>query len=233
MWGPWLGGTWGIDATTVARRLGRPGAVALVATLLAAAAPAAPAGAASGKQCRQACRTTIAACAERARQFGDLARACRRAVVKRCRRQGTASCSEAQPICGDGVARAAEVCDGADLAGATCEALGYASGSLSCGEACRYDVGGCTGGIGASPVPRTCVEAGAGTVGCTAEIIEESPLSLFECLHASVSTCECCRDVFGEERCLDTLNPGDVCTSWNPPSSCLPYKFCSVVYAFL
>ena len=70
--------------------------------------------------------------------------------------------------CGDGVKVATEQCDGADLAGATCESLGYAAGTLGCGSTCSYDTSACTGGFLAtgqttcwggdvnSPVPIPC-----------------------------------------------------------------------------
>ena len=37
----------------------------------------------------------------------------------------------------------AEPCDGVDLAGSTCEQLGFIGGDLVCGENCRFDVRGC------------------------------------------------------------------------------------------
>ncbi len=46
--------------------------------------------------------------------------------------------------CGNGVLDDGEVCDGADLNGATCSSLGYESGSLSCTEDCQLDVWECT-----------------------------------------------------------------------------------------
>lgn len=61
---------------------------------------------------------------------------------------------EGQPpgTCGDGAATGAESCDGADLGGATCESLGYSSGSLACTSGCGYDVSGCV----AYPPPGSC-----------------------------------------------------------------------------
>lgn len=50
-------------------------------------------------------------------------------------------------VCGDGAAHGTEVCDGADLRGATCTSLGHASGTLGCAAACDgYDARGCDGG---------------------------------------------------------------------------------------
>jgi len=51
-----------------------------------------------------------------------------------------------KPICGDGAAKGKEECDGADLAGQTCQSLGFASGSLACNSDCSFDTSGCGGG---------------------------------------------------------------------------------------
>ena len=49
--------------------------------------------------------------------------------------------------CGDGVAGASEACDGADLKGASCQSLGYDSGTLGCAPDCTLlDESGCMGG---------------------------------------------------------------------------------------
>lgn len=45
--------------------------------------------------------------------------------------------------CGDGVVQELETCDGADLAGATCESEGFASGTLSCSPECKLVTAGC------------------------------------------------------------------------------------------
>ena len=53
--------------------------------------------------------------------------------------------------CGDGTIQeiGAEECDGADLAGKTCEGLGfYTGGTLTCGDDCHYDTSGCEGMCG-------------------------------------------------------------------------------------
>jgi hypothetical protein len=41
--------------------------------------------------------------------------------------------------CGDGDAASPEQCDGADLAGADCQAPGFAGGTLSCTSGCAYE----------------------------------------------------------------------------------------------
>lgn len=45
--------------------------------------------------------------------------------------------------CGNGALDGAERCDGANLGGATCQTLGFAEGTLSCGLDCRFDVSAC------------------------------------------------------------------------------------------
>ncbi len=65
--------------------------------------------------------------------------------------------------CGDAWVNAAagEQCEGDDLAGATCQALGYLVGTLACAPTCAFDVGGCASlpaapvlSLGFSPVKR-------------------------------------------------------------------------------
>ena len=51
-----------------------------------------------------------------------------------------------KPVCGDGVAKGKEQCDGGDLRGETCESLGYAPGALGCYPDCTFDLIGCVGG---------------------------------------------------------------------------------------
>ena len=47
--------------------------------------------------------------------------------------------------CGDGIANHGEACDGDDLSGLDCAAMGFAGGSLACDADCRVDASGCTG----------------------------------------------------------------------------------------
>jgi len=51
--------------------------------------------------------------------------------------------------CGNGVVDPDEDCDGLDLAGGTCEALGFDGGTLSCSGACSYDTSSCSDSPGA------------------------------------------------------------------------------------
>lgn len=51
-------------------------------------------------------------------------------------------------VCGNGIAEPGEVCDGGDLAGATCESAGHAPGTLACAATCDgYAIAGCDGGF--------------------------------------------------------------------------------------
>lgn len=50
---------------------------------------------------------------------------------------------EALPSCGDGQRNGGELCDGADLGGATCASQGFDLGVLACTANCTFDVGGC------------------------------------------------------------------------------------------
>src|SRR5437870_7277579 len=103
------------------------------------------------RQCAQHCGGLMGACARTATAlgFGDLARGCKKSVLKRCASQGAATCD-----CGDGTATADEACDGSDLKGATCESLHFASGTLACRADCRFDTTAC---VPPTPcMPPTC-----------------------------------------------------------------------------
>ncbi len=94
-------------------------------------------------ECIARCEGLISRCVTTARDigFGSLPRkACKKAVVRRCLLDGTGVCD---PVCDDGVHAAEEQCEGTDLGGATCESLGFASGTLVCRDTCRFDTDGC------------------------------------------------------------------------------------------
>ncbi len=55
----------------------------------------------------------------------------------------TTGCTEGAS-CGNGLREGTEECDGADMNGVTCVALGYAGGMLECTTACTRDTTGCT-----------------------------------------------------------------------------------------
>jgi len=46
-------------------------------------------------------------------------------------------------VCGNGVARGDEQCDGGDFRGATCTSLGYAGGAILCDDKCAFDTTNC------------------------------------------------------------------------------------------
>lgn len=49
--------------------------------------------------------------------------------------------------CGNGAVDFAEQCDGADLFGFSCEALGLGEGELSCSDVCLFDTSDCVGAL--------------------------------------------------------------------------------------
>jgi Phosphodiester glycosidase len=56
------------------------------------------------------------------------------------------TCQPAAPppaACGNGTREAGEACDGTDLNGGTCSALGFDDGALACSSACSFDTSGC------------------------------------------------------------------------------------------
>jgi hypothetical protein len=54
-----------------------------------------------------------------------------------------ATCEGLSAHCGDGATQAEEACDGDDLAGASCESLGFDGGQLACDATCGLDTSGC------------------------------------------------------------------------------------------
>ena len=47
------------------------------------------------------------------------------------------------PVCGDGKQNGSEQCDGADLAGASCQSRGFTGGTLSCHGSCTFNTSNC------------------------------------------------------------------------------------------
>jgi hypothetical protein len=52
-------------------------------------------------------------------------------------------CAEAEVVCGDDLRASIETCDGSDLAGSTCQSLGFDAGELGCKSDCSFDLAGC------------------------------------------------------------------------------------------
>src|SRR5262249_8994911 len=94
------------------------------------------------RQCAAACSGLITACANVANDFGfgDLNQGCKRAVLKRCKRDGPQVCGS---FCGDDDIASGEVCDGTNLGGKSCQSLGFASGTLACAVGRTLDTSGC------------------------------------------------------------------------------------------
>lgn len=105
--------------------------------------PTLPVSAASkAKVCKAQCGGLIDTCHSSATAlgFGDLARACKASVLKRCKKEGEGTCAA---FCGNAAVDGTEQCDGTALGGATCQSLGFASGTLTCAIGCRFDTSGC------------------------------------------------------------------------------------------
>ncbi len=56
----------------------------------------------------------------------------------------TSNCLLLPPTCGNGELDPDEECDGADLAGQTCQSLGFGGGALACSQDCAFDTTACT-----------------------------------------------------------------------------------------
>jgi hypothetical protein len=126
-------------------RIAQITSIGLVALLTGGAAAASRA-----KQCQQACTGLIAACTAATQDVGGLARPCKAAALKRCRKGGLTACAVPEPpklpspTCGNGKIDPGEQCDGAHLGGATCAKLGFTNGgTLTCTSSCDFDLSGC------------------------------------------------------------------------------------------
>jgi len=51
------------------------------------------------------------------------------------------------PVCGDGVIQSGEQCDGSNLGGSSCVALGFVGGSLTCDPTCHFNVTACSAAV--------------------------------------------------------------------------------------
>lgn len=69
--------------------------------------------------------------------------------------------------CGNGEIDTQETCDGSNLAGATCESLGYLGGELACAAGCHLDTSGCWGMVKiANGADHTCALDDLGRIWC-------------------------------------------------------------------
>ena len=81
---------------------------------------------------------------------------------------------QSAPVCGDGIVNSpTEACDGADLAGKTCESLGRGSGTLRCGATCIFDTSGCTT-PGSPPTANFTASPSVGIVGQAVQFTDSS-----------------------------------------------------------
>ncbi len=80
-------------------------------------------------------------------------------------------CGGQMGMCGNGMLEAGEACDGADLGGTDCAALGFSGGGvLACNGACGFDTSGCIAGPFTcnEPAIAGCPEEDAATCTCQA-----------------------------------------------------------------
>ena len=71
----------------------------------------------------------------------------------------TSGCTNNNIECGNGILEGTEVCDGADLGGATCQSQGFVGGSLACTVTCTFNTSACEGGGGDGVVGDACGSA--------------------------------------------------------------------------
>ncbi|MDY0001672.1 MAG: hypothetical protein RBU30_10285 [Polyangia bacterium] len=74
----------------------------------------------------------------------------------------------ALPECPNGVIETGEDCEGSDLAGQSCQSLGYAGGALACTGQCAFDVSGCVPFADAGLDASVCLDGGDGGPGADA-----------------------------------------------------------------
>ena len=110
---------------------------------------------------------------------GSCGRAC--ASGQTCANGQCTGGTTTQPVCGDGKAEGSEICDGADLKGATCQSLGFLGGTLRCGPNCTYDFSTCT-----SPSCTTAADCPQGPAGDCQKAVCTSGTCGFETDNADV-----------------------------------------------
>jgi len=97
------------------------------------------------------------------------------------------------PDCGNGVVDTGEACDGAALAGQTCESLGYPGGDLACSSTCGLVTDGCVRpdgcGNGVLDPTEECDGANLGGMGCETLGFDEGTLSCTPSCRYDVSAC--------------------------------------------
>lgn len=140
----------------------------------------------------------------------------------------------APELCGDGVATGDEACDVADLEGATCDSLGYGTGTLACASDCTFDTTGCTNapvcGDGTVDPGEECDDGNtvAGD-GCDPLCLIETPPECGnwnidageECDDGNTVDCDGCSTSCTYDGCgSGTIDCGEVCDANDVTSSC-------------
>lgn len=94
--------------------------------------------------------------------------------------------------CGDGIIGDGEQCDGGDLAGQTCESLGYPNGgSLSCSAACLFETSACAQcGNGVMEGSEECDYPDFGGQTCASFGYSMGALDCYECVVYADSCCD-------------------------------------------
>lgn len=126
--------------------------------------------------------------------------------------------SEDAPECGDGVREGTELCDGADIGGATCVDFGFDRGALACANDCTFDLEGCESdstvdavcGNGAQEPGELCDGADVGDSTCVDFGFDRGTLRCAgDCLGYDFEGCA--NDVTGPECGNNVQEPGELC----------------------
>jgi hypothetical protein len=122
--------------------------------------------------------------------------------------------------CGNGAIDGDEVCDGDELAGATCLSEGFDEGTLACRADCAdYDRSGCASfgcGNGVLEEREACDGADLGGVTCQSEGFDSgTPTCSNDCSELDLGECGTCGNVIvdGDEVCDDLALLGQTCVS--------------------
>lgn len=127
--------------------------------------------------------------------------------------------SRGEPICGDGVHDVGEECDGADLAGKTCQSFGWEAGALACNPDCTFFADACFRcGDGVKDMAEACDGADLGGRTCVSEGFGGGTLKCrVDCKGVDTSGCTplatCGNGVKeGSEQCDGAQLGGQTCT---------------------
>ncbi len=139
--------------------------------------------------------------------------------------------SSCTPSCGNGTWDPGEECDTSDLHGGTCQAEGFAGGTLACTAGCTYDTSGCLASVcpngvregseecdGSDFGGQTCASYGfvAGSLSCTGSCtIDTSGCSNAVCGNSAVEAGEQCDDgnTSGSDGCSATCQWETTCSA--------------------